>query len=67
MLEPRPAWLTLRLRLLRLLPCLPAAAVAAAVANRAYHSGIATELPKPHDLAGQAYAFMYSECGGAAE
>ena len=37
-----------------------AAAVAAAVANRAYNSGVATELPRPHDLVAQAKAWMYN-------
>ena len=33
---------------------------AAAVAAKAYHSGVATELPKPHDLLGKAYTWMYN-------
>jgi malate dehydrogenase (oxaloacetate-decarboxylating)(NADP+) len=36
-----------------------AAAVAAAVAERAYASGVATELPKPHALAALAERYMY--------
>lgn len=34
--------------------------VAAAVANRAYNSGVATELPRPHDLVAQAHSWMYN-------
>jgi malate dehydrogenase (oxaloacetate-decarboxylating)(NADP+) len=37
-----------------------AAHVAAAVAGRAYNAGVATELPKPHDLLEHAYAWMYN-------
>lgn len=36
-----------------------AAHVAAAVAQKAYNAGVATELPKPHDLLGWAYSWMY--------
>lgn len=33
--------------------------VAAAVAGKAYHSGVATELPRPHDLLERAHDCMY--------
>ena len=35
----------------------PAAHVSAAVAQRAYTSGVATELPKPHDLLDKSYSW----------
>ena len=34
--------------------------VAAAVAHRAYNAGVATELPRPHDLLERAYSWMYN-------
>ena len=37
-----------------------AAHVAAAVAGKGYHAGVATELPKPHDLLAQAHSWMYN-------
>ncbi|PSC71621.1 NADP-dependent malic enzyme [Micractinium conductrix] len=37
-----------------------AAHVSAAVAQRAYTSGVATELPKPHDLLDKSYSWMYN-------
>jgi malate dehydrogenase (oxaloacetate-decarboxylating)(NADP+) len=37
-----------------------AAHVAAAVANKAYNVGVATELPRPHDLLDRAYSWMYN-------
>ncbi|PRW56101.1 NADP-dependent malic enzyme [Chlorella sorokiniana] len=37
-----------------------AAHVAAAVANKAYNVGVATELPRPHDLLGQAHSWMHN-------
>lgn len=33
--------------------------VAAGVAAKAYHVGVATELPRPHDLVERAYSWMY--------
>ncbi len=33
--------------------------VAAAVASKAYSGGVATELPRPHDLLGKAHDTMY--------
>ena len=39
--------------------CSAAAHVAAAVAGKAYHGGVATELPRPHDLLEKAYHWMY--------
>lgn len=49
----------------RLLPPLAhsrdvAAHVAAAVAQKAYTAGVATELPKPHNLLERAYSWMYN-------
>lgn len=37
-----------------------AAHVAGAIANKAYNSGVATELPRPHDLLDKAYGWMYN-------
>lgn len=34
--------------------------VAAAVANKAYNVGVATELPRPHDLLGTAHNWMHN-------
>lgn len=52
---PTVAW-----RLILAAPSHHAAHVAAAVANRAYNSGVATELPRPHDLVAQAHSWMYN-------
>ncbi|KAL4457781.1 hypothetical protein ABPG75_012646 [Micractinium tetrahymenae] len=37
-----------------------AAHVAAAVASKAYNNGVATELPRPHDVLDKSYSWMYN-------